>query len=470
MAIEGRTHKPVIDYEKCNTCSVCIEACPAEIIPDMRTETDSLRGAIYSNIDTDLRINISKEFNSPPCQAACPIGQDVRGYMRLIAEKHHREALSLIRETNPLPSVCGYVCHHPCELACIRGSVDEALSIKSLKRFAADYDDGEIAPTKIEKVQGKKIVIIGSGPAGLTAAHELSKQGYTVEIIESYQEPGGMLAWAIPDFRLPKETLKRDIEYIRKMGVTIKTGISLGLDITISDIKKDGADAIILATGTQKSLKMKIENEGNFKGFIDCLNFLKGYSHHDDMHLGNDVLIIGGGNAAIDTARSAIRLGAEKVTILYRRGRNEMPADRDEVDEALSENVAIEFLTAPKRIIAENGIVKGLQCVKTRLIDDANSERPRPVNIDGSEFIINAGAIISAIGQETDFSWIEKDSSLQITRKNTLAINDKTMMTDMECVFAAGDNVNGPTTVVEAMASGKKTAKSVDNFLSEERK
>jgi len=218
MAIEGRTHKPVIDYEKCNTCSVCIEACPAEIIPDMRTETDSLRGAIYSNIDTDLRINISKEFNSPPCQAACPIGQDVRGYMRLIVEKHHREALSLIRGTNPLPSVCGYVCHQPCELACIRGSVDEALSIKSLKRFAADYDDGEIAPTKIEKVQGKKIVIIGSGPAGLTAVHELSKQGYTVEIIESYQEPGGMLAWAIPDFRLPKETLKRDIEYIRKMG------------------------------------------------------------------------------------------------------------------------------------------------------------------------------------------------------------------------------------------------------------
>ncbi|MEA3360373.1 MAG: FAD-dependent oxidoreductase [Thermodesulfobacteriota bacterium] len=469
MAIEGRTHKPVIDYEKCSACSVCIEACPAEIIPDMRTETDSLRGTIYSDVDTDIRINISKEFVSPPCQVACPIDQDVRGYMRLIAEKHHKEALNLIRKTNPLPSVCGYVCHHPCELACIRSQVDEALSIKSLKRFAADYDNGEIEPTKTEKTQGKKIIIIGSGPAGLTAAHELVKKGYIVEIIESYQEPGGMLAWAIPNFRLPKEILKRDIEYIRKMGVTIKTGISLGLDATISDIKKDGADAIILATGTQKSLKMRIENEGNFKGFTDCLSLLKGYAHHDDIHLGNDVLIIGGGNAAIDTARSAIRLGAEKVTILYRRGRNEMPADRDEVDEALAENVALKFLTSPKRIIAENGIVKRLQCVKTRLIYDADSDRPRPVNIDGSEFIINASTIISAVGQEPDFSWMEKDSSLEITRQNTLAVNDKTMMTDMKGVFAAGDNINGPTTVVEAMASGKKVAKSVDHYLSEER-
>ena len=470
MAIEGRTHKPVIDHEKCNTCSVCIAACPAEIMPDMRTETDSLRGAIYNDSDTNIRINIPKEFVSPPCQAACPIGQDIRGYMRLIAEKHHREALNLIRETNPLPSVCGYVCHHPCELSCIRDSVDEALSIKSLKRFVTDYDDGEIMPTKTEKIQGQKIVIIGSGPAGLTAAHELAKKGYIVEIIESYQEPGGMLSWAIPNFRLPKEILKRDIEYIQKMGVTIKTGIDLGTDTSISDIKKDGADAIILATGTQKSLKMKIENEGNFKGFTDCLSFLKGYSHHDDMHLGSDVLIIGGGNAAIDTARSAIRLGAKNVTILYRRGRNEMPADRDEIDEAIAENVTIEFLTAPKRIIAENGIVKGLQCVKTRLIDDADSERPRPANIGGSEFIINASIIISAVGQEPDFSWMGKESFLEITRQKTLAVHDKTMMTDLEGVFAAGDTVNGPTTVVEAMASGKKAAELVDNYLSEERK
>jgi NADH-quinone oxidoreductase subunit F len=467
MAVEGRTHKPVIDYEKCSTCSVCIKACPAEVMPEMRTETDSLRGAIYSDSDKEIRMNTLKEFAPPPCQAACPIGQDVRGYIRLIAKKDYSDALTLIRETNPLPAVCGYVCHHPCELACVRGSVDDALSIKSLKRFVAEYDSGQTQPPKTEKIQSKKVCIIGSGPAGLAAAHQLAKNGYTVEMIEGYNEPGGMLAWAIPDFRLPREVLKRDIEYIKKMGVAIKTGINFGDDITLSDIKNDGADAIILATGTQKSLRMNIENEENPKGVIDCLSFLKDYPHNN-INLGANVLVIGGGNAAIDTARSAIRAGAKTVTILYRRGRNEMPADRDEVEDALSENVVIKFLTAPKKIITERGTVKGLECVKTKLVDDAKAKRPKPVNISGSEFTIEADTIISAVGQEPDFSWM-KNTTFEITHKNTLAINTKNMMTNVEGVFAAGDTINGPTTVVEAMASGKKVAESVDVYLSGEK-
>ena len=469
MAVEGRTHKPVIDYEKCSTCSVCINACPAEIMPEMRIEADSLRGAVYSNTDNEIRINTVKQFDPPPCQAACPIGQDIRGYIKLIAEKNYSTALRLIRETNPLPSVCGYVCHHPCELACIRGPVDAAVSIKPLKKFVADYDDGQTGPSKTEKTKAKKVVIIGSGPAGLTAAHDLAKKGYEVEIMEGYKEPGGMLAWAIPNFRLPREVLKRDIDYIKKLGVTIKTGITFGKDITISDIRTDGANAVILATGTQKGLRMNIENERKCKGFTDCLSFLKDYSNNNSINLGTNVLVIGGGNAAIDTARSAIRLGARKVTILYRRGRTEMPADRDEVEDALSENVAIEFLTVPKKIITENGAVKGLECVKTRLIDDAEAKRPRPLNIPGSEFTITADTIISAIGQEPDFSWMEHNSTLKITQQNTLAVNPKNMMTDMEGVFAAGDTINGPTTVVEAMASGKKVAESIDAFLSGER-
>jgi len=467
MAVEGRTHKPVIDYEKCSTCSVCIKACPAEVMPEMRTEPDSLRGAIYSDSDKEIRMNTLKEFAPPPCQAACPIGQDVRGYIRLIAKKDYSDALTLIRETNPLPAVCGYVCHHPCELACVRGSVDDALSIKSLKRFVAEYDSGQTQPPKTEKIQSKKVCIIGSGPAGLAAAHQLAKNGYTVEMIEGYNEPGGMLAWAIPDFRLPREVLKRDIEYIKKMGVAIKTGINFGDDITLSDIKNDGADAIILATGTQKSLRMNIENEENPKGVIDCLSFLKDYPHNN-INLGANVLVIGGGNAAIDTARSAIRAGAKTVTILYRRGRNEMPADRDEVEDALSENVVIKFLTAPKKIITERGTVKGLECVKTKLVDDAKAKRPKPVNISGSEFTIEADTIISAVGQEPDFSWM-KNTTFEITHKNTLAINTKNMMTNVEGVFAAGDTINGPTTVVEAMASGKKVAESVDVYLSGEK-
>lgn len=469
MAVEGRTHKPVIDYEKCSTCSVCIEACPAEIMPEMRIETDSLRGAIYGDSDKEIRMNALKEFAPPPCQAACPIGQDIRGYIRLIAKKDYSGALTLIRETNPLPAVCGYVCHHPCELACVRGSVDEALSIKSLKRFAAEYDSGQTQPPKTEKIQTKKVCIIGSGPAGLAAAHQLAKNGYTVEMIEGYNEPGGMLAWAIPNFRLPREVLKRDIEYIKKMGVTIKTGINFGDDINLSDIKHDGADAIILATGTQKSLRMNIENEENPKGVIDCLSFLKDYANSNNVNLGKNVLVIGGGNAAIDTARCAIRAEAKSVTILYRRGRNEMPADRDEVEDALSESVFIEFLTAPKKIITERGIVKGLECVKTELVDDTKAKRPKPVNISGSEFTIEADTIISAVGQEPDFSWIKNNMAFEITQQNTLDINAKTMMTHTEGVFAAGDTINGPTTVVEAMASGKKVAELVDIYLSGEK-
>ena len=468
MAVEGRTHKPVIDYEKCSTCSVCIKACPAEVMPDMRTEPDSLRGAIYGDSDKEIRMNTLKEFAPPPCQAACPIGQDIRGYIKLIAEKKYGNALQVIRETNPLPSVCGYICHHPCELACMRSPLDGALSIRSLKKFVADYDDGHTDPPRAEKTKATKVVIIGSGPAGLTAAHDLAKNGYNVEIIEAYREAGGMLAWAIPDFRLPREVLKRDIEYIKKMGVTIKTGINFGEDITVSDIKKDGANAIILATGTQKGLNMNIENEENFKGVFDCLSFLKDYPHNN-INLGANVLVIGGGNAAIDTARSAIRAGAKTVTILYRRGRNEMPADKDEIEGALSENVAIEFLTAPKRIISENAVVKGLECIKTRLIDDAKAKRPKPVNIPGSEFTIEAETIISAVGQEPDFSWMENNMTFEITHKNTLAINTKNMMTNVEGVFAAGDTINGPTTVVEAMASGKKVAESVDVYLSGEK-
>ncbi len=237
MAVEGRTHKPVIDYNRCETCGVCLKACPAEAIPDFRHEEDSLRGKLYDRSDTEPRINVAKVFDLPNCQATCPVRQDVRGYMRLISEGRYGEALELIREANPLPSVCGYVCHHPCESACARGRVDDPLSIRSLKRFVTDYDDGRLKPPSVAKPKGKKVVIVGSGPAGLAAGHELARIGYQVEILESYREAGGLLAWAIPAFRLPKEILQRDIDYIRKMGVTIRTGIHFGSDAKYSDLR-----------------------------------------------------------------------------------------------------------------------------------------------------------------------------------------------------------------------------------------
>ena len=463
MAVEGRTHKPVIDYHRCETCGVCLKACPAEEIPEFRYESDSLRGKLYSNSDKDLRINVTKVFDLPNCQATCPLRQDVRGYMRLIAEGRYGEALELIREANPLPSVCGYVCHHPCEGACTRGRVDDPLSIRSLKRFVTDYDEGQLNPPSAGKPKGKKVVVVGSGPAGLAAGHELARMGYEVEILESYREAGGLLAWAIPAFRLPREILRRDIDYIRKMGVTIRTGTHFGSNTKISDLRKNGAQAVIIATGTQKSLKMNIENEDHHQGVLDCLDFLKACNDGRDVALGNHVLVIGGGNAAVDTARSALRKNA-KVTILYRRSLEEMPADRDEINDALREGVKIEFLTAPKKMIIAENKVQGLECLKTELQEADPSGRKRPVPVEGSEFVIEATTIITAVGQEPDHGAVATGLG---SGGETLSINRETLKTNVDGMFAAGDFVSGASTVVEAMASGKRAAQAVARHLEE---
>ena len=467
MAVEGRTHKPVVDYNRCETCGVCLKACPAEAIPDFRQEPESLRGKLYAGSDADPKINVTKVFDLPNCQATCPIRQDVRGYMQLIAEGRYGEAIELIREANPLPSVCAYVCHHPCESACTRGRVDDPLSIRSLKRFVTDYDGGRLHPPGKGMAKGKKVVIIGSGPAGLAAGHELARMGYEVEMIESYRKAGGFLAWAIPSFRLPGEILQRDIDYIRKMGITIRTGTTFGSDVKLSDFLNNGAHAVIVATGTQKSLKLRIENEDRHPGVLDCLDFLKACSEGRPLDLGRDVLVIGGGNAAVDTARSALRIKGTKVTIVYRRTLEEMPADREEIGEALREGVRIEYLTAPKKVLVSGGKVIGLECLKTELREADGSGRKRPVPVEGSEFVIGADTIISAVGQEPDYEPVARGLA---AGGETLSINRETLQANVDGVFVAGDFVNGAGTVVEAMASGKKAAQAVSRYLEEKEK
>jgi heterodisulfide reductase subunit A len=443
---------------------VCLKACPAEPIPDFRHEPESLRGKLYAGSDAEPRINVTKVFDLPNCQAMCPVRQDVRGYMSLIAENRYGEAIELIREANPLPSVCGYVCHHPCESACTRGKVDDPLSIRSLKRFVADYDNGQLNPPSVGKSKGKKVVIVGSGPAGLAAAHELAGMGYEVEVIESYREAGGLLAWAIPSFRLPREILQRDIDYIRRMGVSIRTGVHFGSDVKISDLRKSGAHAVIVATGTQKSLKMNIQNEKQQRGYLDCLDFLKACSDGQPVALGRQVVVIGGGNAAVDTARSVLRKSKAKATILYRRSLEEMPADREEIHEALREGVKIKFLTAPKKMLVSAGKVTGLECVKTELREADPSGRKRPVPVKGSEFVIKASTIIPAVGQEPDYGPVT--AGLGAGRK-ALSMDRETLKATVNGVFAAGDFATGASTVVEAMASGKKAAQAVARYLEE---
>lgn len=464
MAVEGRTHKPVVDHLKCGTCSVCLEACPAEVIPEFRREDGSVRGKVYGASNSRVSPNWSKGFPEPPCRLACPIHQDVRGYMGLIAEGLHREALELIRETNPLPSVCGYVCHHPCEKACIRGKVDDPLSIRALKRFLSDYDHGEFRPPDVSKGRGRKVAIVGGGPAGLTAAHDLAINGYEVEVVESFREPGGMLAWAIPDFRLPREALRRDIEYIRRMGVHIRTGVAFGKEVVLGDLRSTGAEAVILATGTMKNLRMGIQDEDGFEGLMDCLTFLRRFGDQEKIRMGDRALVIGGGNAAMDTARCAIRLGAKEVTVLYRRSPEEMPADREEVEEALAEGVRIKYLTTPVRVLGSGGNVEALECVKNELGEPDPSGRRRPVPLEGSEFVITTGSIISAIGQEPDYSLPEKGLG-ETSLSRPLHINKESLWTGVEGVFAAGDFASGASTVVEAMASGRRAGQAVMKYF-----
>jgi len=428
----------------------------------MRQEKDSLRGRIYGRSGVGPRLNVPNAHMPPRCQAACPIGQDVRGYMRLIFEGRRPEALELIRAANPLPSVCGYVCHHPCERACTRGEVDDPLSIRSLKRFVAECDDGNLSLPGRQAAKNTKVAVVGSGPSGLTAAFELAKKGYAVEIIESYHEAGGMLAWAIPAFRLPRAVLKKDIDYIRKMGVEIRTGISFGSDMTAADLRDRGAQAVILATGTQKSLKMNILNENGLPGCMDCLSFLRRLSGGEPPPLGNRVLVVGGGNAAIDTARSALRLGAEKVSLVYRRTLDEMPAERGEVEDALREGVEMTCLTIPVKILESKGKLRGLECVKAELGETDSSGRRRPIPLEGSQFEIHGDTVISAVGQQQDYSEVFRGLALE---GETMEINSETMHTVIDGVFAAGDFLNGSTSVVEAMASGKKAASAVDEYL-----
>lgn len=465
MAVEGRTHRPIIDTEKCDACSVCAKGCPAEIIFEMRKEESSLRGRVYKEVKTAPSINVDKIFDMPPCQAACPIHQDIRGYIELIAERKYEEALKLIRETNALPSVTGYICSHPCEEKCVRNLVDESASIKTLKRFVVDFDDGRLAPPQVGRKKGKKISIIGSGPAGLAAAYELAGMSYEVEVLEAFSQPGGMLCWAIPPFRLPRNVLNRDIKYIEGMGVTIKTKVKFGIDMSLPDLRRDGADAIIMAIGTHEGLKMGVKNDKYARGYMDCLAFLRKYASGEPVDLGNKTIVVGGGNAAIDSARSALRSGVKDVTILYRRSYQEMPADRDELKEAQAEGIKINYLAMPVRIIGRDGEIQALECIKTKLGEPDESGRRRPIPIEGSDFIMNISSIISAVGQRPDLSWNQEGLSFNLSPGNTFIVDDS-CLTNIEGVFAAGDAVNGPTTIVEAMASGKRVARSVDNYLS----
>jgi len=461
MPVEGRTHIPIVDHEKCNTCGVCVRCCPAEVIPEQRREESSLRGQVYKGVETAPSLG-GGPVEMPPCQEACPIHQDIKQFIKLVASREYMEALKLIRKTNALPSVTGYICNHPCESACQRNLVEEPVAIKNLKRFVADFDNGRLRPPEIKK-NGMKVSIIGSGPSGLAAAYELARDGFQVEIIEALPEPGGMLRWAIPPFRLPKDVLNRDIKYMERMGVVIKTGLRFGVDISLSDIRKGGTDAVIMAIGPHQCLKPRLTNERHTTRYIDCLTFLRKYTQGEQISLG-ETIVIGAGNTGIDSARSALRCGAKKVTIVDALSCEEIAADKDEIKEAQAEGIKVIYSVMPVSIINQGDKISGLECARAKLGKPDSSGRRKPVPVSGSKFVMPATSVISAVGQQPDLSWNQEGLPFSFSLKNTFIVDDSGL-TNIEDVFAAGDAVNGSTTLIEAMASGKKVASSVERYL-----
>ena len=451
----------------CTGCSLCVERCPVRL----ESEFDAglvKRTAIHKRYPQAYpgALSIDKQGVSP-CRIACPAGVNAHAYVSLVAQGRHAEALEIERAANPFPAMLGRICTHPCEAECTRAGLDDGVAVRALKRFLADWESAEPgrkrpAPVIAER-RTEKVAVVGSGPAGLTAARELALRGYPVTLLEAQAEPGGMLRYAIPAYRLPKEIVAREIrEAVLDLGVELRTRARLGVDFSLDDLRRDHR-AVVLAIGAWQGARLDVPGEQDTPDVLDAVPFLAGVNTGAPHAVaGKRVVVIGGGNSAIDAARSAVRLGG-KVTLLYRRTREEMPAYAWEVDEALEEGVEISFLVAPARILGANGRLTGVGCVRMRLGEPDASGRRRPVELPGSAFTVPADVVIAAIGQRPDttsLAGVAVDA-----RRGVVSADPLTLATSLPGVFACGDVVLGPDIAVTAIAAGRTAAISVDRFL-----
>jgi formate dehydrogenase beta subunit len=404
-----------------------------------------------------------------PCLDACPIHLDIPKYVELIKDAKFAESLTVIRERLPIAGIVGRVCFRPCEKHCRRGNLDEPISIKALKRFVADHELAEQKEPEYEITPSEnsgKVAIVGAGPAGITCAFHLARNGHEVTIYEALDEPGGMSAVGIPDYRLPRNILQGEVQQIQKMGVSINYGQTIGNDLRLSQLENE-FDAVFIGMGAQDSTKIGIEGEDQeYQGFIPGLAYLREVNAGRDPYpQGKKVVVIGGGNVAIDCVRSSLRTDKEDIHLVYRRTRNEMPADEVEIHDAEEEQVQFHFLTAPVRILAEAGKVVGLECIKMELGEPDDSGRPRPVPVEGSEFVFDCDTIVSAIGQQVDLTLLTGMDDVQTTQWNTIVVDDYTKQSSRPKIFVAGDCETGPDALITACAGGRRAAHSIDRFI-----
>lgn len=415
---------------------------------------------------------VCRDLYVSPCQNACPAGMNAPGYISLIAEGRFTEALELALDTNPFPSVCGRICDHQCMSKCRRNQTDEHVAIRALKRFIGDYEENGITYPKIEipkEVMPFKVAIVGAGPAGLSCAYFLARLGYKPTVFEALPVAGGMMAVAIPEYRLPKKILQREVDNIKKLGVDIKLNTKVGKDITISQLWSQGYGAFFIAVGMYGDRRLGIPGE-NLENVFQAVDLLRDISLDTPIAspLGKKVVVIGGGNSAVDAARTMLRMGASEVTILYRRIRREMPAYEEEIEAAEREGIKIRYLVAPEKIFGEKGKVKSIECIKMRQGEFDNSGRQKPIPIKNSNFYLDVDIIIPAIGEFSDVAELFTGLDVETNPDGTIKC-DKHGRTSIPGLFSGGDVASGPATVINAIAAGERTAVTIDQFLTKDR-
>lgn len=465
----GAEHQPSIEGRVAELCAFADDPAGVETGAWLESRLIEHSEIFRSHaLNHNCTASVCDHLTPAPCQMACPAGIDVPTYLSLIALGRDDEAIAVIRRDNPLPWVCGLVCTRPCEIMCVRARIDTPVSIKFLKAFAAEraMSWGRYANPSQAPASGRKVCVIGGGPGGLSAAYYLALCGHTVRVIEALPRAGGMILVGIPRYRLPSDIIDREVAKIEELGVEFRFNCRFGKDVDLETLRAEGFEAFFFAVGAHASFNLGIEGENDFPQVQGAVDLLRRVALGERRCPGKNVIVIGGGNVAIDAARTCLRLGSQEVTIAYRRTRKEMPADHEEVEQAEDEGVRFELLTVPMAVTGEGGRVRALRCLKAKLVTVPGSNRQSPKPIEGSDYDIPADAIISAIGQRIEQQWFKNMPELAWTHRDTIRVNTITMETSVPGVFAAGDAVTGPATVIEAIGGGKRAATAIDRFFS----
>ncbi len=464
----GDEHLPAVETLLVELTQMSADTTAAEAAEDVQTTIEEHREVFISHIEThNCSSGACLKLAPAPCQMTCPSGLDIPSYVTLIGQGRDAEAIDIIRKDCPFPWVCGLVCTRPCEFMCVRARIDTPISIKYLKGFAAErtMSEGTYQNPPKESDKGKQVCVIGAGPGGMSAAYYLALKGYGVRVIEQHAVAGGMLLLGIPRYRLPREIIDREVAILQDLGVEFHFNNRFGKDVTLEQLKTEGFEAFFVAIGAHSAFKLGIPGEENCPHVLEAIDFLRDVALGNRQIPGKRVVVIGGGNVAIDAARTCLRLGCDDVTIAYRRTRAEMPADHEEVEQAEEEGIQLAFLTVPTEIVEKDDYLEGLRCLQAKLVPMEGQDRMYPKPIEGSEFLMAADAIICAIGQKVDEDCLTSVKDLEWNRRNTINTNMATMETPVNGIFAGGDAVTGPATVIEAIGAGKRAAESIHRWF-----